>query len=735
MARVTHADSPTEPTRLSRPSEPITLPAGSSPRRANTAVILALAVGAAAIALNLLLARQLVQIGNDARALAETWISRSSTLATFEDGLRDFRQREARFALSVPGSERDAHARVLDSLTARNDSALGVLLKLDDPVGDSAATRGTLLLQSWWREYQAQFVESRALPGGESSAALQAFRSREVRFQSLTTATRRAQESLRAGADRLALRNRRSTRTSSGLLGASLLLTLFAGALAELVRRSRRARAAAEQRWQDVADQSVGIVWELGPSGRVRFCSRSGAELLGEDPARITNRRAAHFVFAGDQRNAIEQMRDAARAGAPLRDLEVRVVRRDGAMRWLAISGQPLLTERGASDGFRGLAVDITRRAQAEQALAQSRRMEAVGTLAGGVAHDLNNVLTAVTGYAQLVQVELPRDHQAQSDLAAITSAADRGAALVRRVLQFARQRPTERQAVELSDLVHEVVQLLRPQLPPHVRVNLELPETESLVLADPTELHQVVVNIAANALHAMKDHGSTLGLRVGSQHDMVMLIVRDDGVGMSSDVLDRAMEPFFSTRDVGDGTGMGLSVAHGVVTALGGGLQLESVAGQGTTVTVTLPRARFTQETSAPSFAAELAGGPSLRVILIDDDIHVRQSVSRVLEMAGHDVTTYESARTALSDLHEDPSRADVIVTDLTMPVMNGLEFTAAMQGMPTAPPIIMCSGYLDRATSDQAKSLGIVALLDKPVGTSALLNALQSAVAARNA
>jgi PAS domain S-box-containing protein len=710
------------------------LPAGSPPRRANTAVILALAIGAAAIALNLLLARQLVQIGTDARVLAETWISRSSTLATFEDGLRDFRQREARFALTVPGAERDEHARVLDSLTVRNDSALGVLLTLDDPVRDSAETRGTRLLQRWWREYQAQFAASRALPSGESSAALLAFRAREQRFQVLTTATRRAQESLRAGADRLALRNRRSTRTSSGLL-ASLLLTLFAGALAELVRRSRRARAAAEQRWQDVADQSVGIVWELGPTGRVRFCSRSGAELLGEDSARIANRRAVHFVFAGDRRNAMEQMRAASRTGSPLRDLEVRVVRRDGAMRWLAISGQPLLTDRGASDGFRGLAVDITRRAQAEQALAQSRRIEAVGTLAGGVAHDLNNVLTAVTGYAQLVQVELPREHPAQSDLSAITSAADRGAALVRRVLQFARQRPTERQAVELSDLVHEVVQLLRPQLPPHVRVNLELPDTESLVLADPTELHQVVVNIAANALHAMKSHGTTLGLRVESHEEMITLIVRDDGVGMPGDVLDRAMEPFFSTRDVGDGTGMGLSVAHGVVNALGGGLRLESVEGQGTTVTVTLPRARFTREMPVTKLAAERAAATPLRVMLIDDDSHVRHSVTRVLEMAGHNVDAYESARSALTELQDNPQRADVVVTDLTMPVMNGLEFSAALLEVRGAPPIIMCSGYLDRATSDRARALGIAILFDKPVETSTLLKALQTAAASRSA
>jgi two-component system, cell cycle sensor histidine kinase and response regulator CckA len=703
----------------------------ASSRRFNPAAALALAIGVGAIVLNVALARQLVRIGNDARALAETWISRSSTLASFEDGLREFRQREARLALSSIGVEREQYASTLDSIVEQNDSALATLRALDAGAADSSDTE---MLRTRWSSYHALFTAAKALPGGEGSAALQAFRDREPRYQMATTSARRAQETMRAGADRVAIRSRRSTRFSAALLGASILLTLAAIAMAEVVRRSLRDREAAERRWQDLADQSVGVVWELGPTGRIRYCSKSGAELLGEDADHVTGRHVMRYILRTDRRAAFSRASDIAELARAetLRELEVRVVRADGGIRWLAVSAQPLQRADGTFDGFRGLAVDITRRAQAEKALAQGRRIEAVGTLAGGVAHDLNNVLTAVTGYAQLAQAELAAGHPAHQDLAAITSAADRGAALVRRVLQFARQRPTERKLVDVADLVHEVVQLLRPQLPPHVRVAMELPESETLVLADPTELHQVIVNIAANALHAMRTEGSTLALTVISGSESVELVVTDDGVGMSPDVLEHAIEPFFSTRDVGEGTGMGLSVAHGVLTAMNGSLSIDSTEGRGTTVRVTLPRAEFPADVGTPTAASNDVNTNSLRVLMVDDDPQVRAIVARVLELASHRVEVFAAARTALDALRLDPHRADVVLTDLTMPVMNGLEFSAALQTLSGSPPIVMCSGYLDRATSDRARTLGVVALLDKPVNSTALLAALQHAASA---
>jgi signal transduction histidine kinase/CheY-like chemotaxis protein len=587
-------------------------------RRLSAPVLLAVLFGVGAATLNVLLARQLTEIERDARALVETWIARSATLATLEDGLREFRRHEALYALSTPAdSTHAAHIVSLDSLRTANDSALAVLQQLDQRVNDSS---GTAALRTQWTSYRELQVRDRTLPSGDNSPTLQNFRSREPLFQALISEARQTQQSMRAGAEGIALRSQRSTQSSRGLMVARLLLLVAMLGFAELLRRSWKERAEAE----------------------------------------------------------------------------------------------------------RALA-------QAERALAQSRRIEAVGTLAGGVAHDLNNVLAAVTGYAQLAQLELEQNHPAQSDLAAITAAADRGAALVRRVLQFARQRPTQKQAVEVAELVHEVTQLLRPQLPPHVKVSVELPDHESHVLADPTELHQVIVNIAANAVHAMQTRGTTLAFRLTATARDVTLVITDDGDGMTPDVLERAIEPFFTTRDFGDGTGMGLAVAHGVVTGLGGALHIESSVGDGTRVTVTLPRAPATAAAPAHAPNPVPSQPESLHVIVVDDDPQVRNAVVRLIERAGHTVDAFAAAAPALEVLRADPSRADVVLTDLTMPVMNGMEFAAALARLDGAPPVVMCSGYLDIATTQQARSLGIVALLDKPVEPAALLRALKDSAAVR--
>lgn len=681
-----------------------------------------MAIGA--VALNVSLARQLLQIDNDARTLAESWISRSAALAAFDASLRDFRSGEARLALSTTAAEQQDHDVALHALSSRMDSILTRLRTLDSAAGDRNSD-AQVQVQAQWSAYSGMHhAAAREASGGETSAAMRRFREREGAYRGLATVTRQAQEAMLAGADRLAVRNQRSTRTSGGLLAASLLLTVAGIGLANLVLRSRRDRAVAMQRWQDVADQTVGIVWELDRSGRFRFCSRSGSELLGIPVDALLGRHALRFVVSGDRRNALEVAR-----GSQVRDLEVRVVRPDGAVRWLAVSGQRLSGSGSTFDGFRGLAVDITRRAQAEEALAQRRRLEAIGTLAGGVAHDLNNVLTAVNGYAQLMQSELPTSHPAQHDLSAITEAAARGSALVRRVLQFARHSPAQRQAVEVAELVHEVIRLLRPQQPAHVKVLVHLPDTACHVLADATELHQVVLNIVVNALRALTKTGSRLTITVRTTDRDVELTVADDGEGMRPDVLERAFEPFFTTRAVGEGTGMGLAMAHGIVTAAGGRMSIASELGVGTTVRVELPRADLPGVARASGVETAVSERV-LRVLFVDDDPQVRNTVTRLMAAAGHEVEAFAGAPAALDALRADPARADVILTDYSMPLMNGMEFTAAVRARGLTLPIVMSSGYLDRSASEEARRVGVTAMLDKPVQTSALLRTLTASV-----
>ncbi|HEY0929599.1 MAG TPA: ATP-binding protein [Gemmatimonas sp.] len=693
---------------------------------ASPGFIAAVSIGVLAITLNVIVARQLVRIGNDAQSLADSWISRTASLGALQDGLRDFRQQEARLALSGGPSWSGVHVDSLEMLRERCETALVRVTALSASPSDAEQSGS---LQRLWNMYRRQHYASRSLTTGEGSAAMAAFRGRESTYVALTNLTRVTRDAMTVSADRLTARSRRSTNTSAVLLVGSILLTILAVVVAAALRRSTAARETAERRLRGVTDQSLGIVWEVDAQGRMRYCSQSGFDLLELPHESVIGRRALSLVLAEDRAMAIAAARRAATSGQALGDLELRVRAADGAIHWLAISGEVL--SRGDGDaavmgGGRGLAVDVTRRHLAEQALAQNRRLESLGTLAGGVAHDLNNVFAAVSSYAQLARQQADGKETLQEDLTAIETAAQRGASLVRRVLQFARRQTREPRVVSVVDTVREVVQLLRPQTPPHVHIVVELPRGETDVLADPTELHQLVVNIASNGLHAMATQGSELRVRVARVEADITLTIVDNGVGMAPEVLERSIEPFFTTRPVGEGTGMGLSVVHGIVETLGGKLAMTSRAGEGTTVTVTLPRAPIASPRLNDGVGVAGGRGRGVRVLLVDDDEHVRDAVSRILRHSSCEVEAHPSAASALEVLRTDPARYDVVITDFTMPGMSGLELAEAVQTLPHAPPIVLVSGYLDDATTARAHALGIAHVLDKPVPRQLLMDAI---------
>lgn len=692
--------------------------------------------------LNVAVARSLVRIGANAQALVGGWIRSASSLADLEQGLRDFRQREALYALTDVDSVSSLHRAALDSLHAQIDEWMA-LLQVSAP--DGALAADVQAVARSWSDYAQMHGDALSASRGEGSAAIQAFRERESAFQELTDHVRAAQVTLREGAGQMAVRNRRDTLTSAALLGTSILLTLAALALAEAVRRSTRARSAAEQRWQEVANQSLGIIWEVDARGRISFCSSAGFDLLMLPFEQVIGKRALSFVHPDDRRAVLRTARNALARGEPLGDLELRIVRADESQRWIAVSGRALQARGERVRTLRGLAVDITRRMQAERALEQRRRLESLGTLAGGVAHDLNNVLTSVGSYASLARDSLPATHAAVGDLDAIGTAAERGRELVRHVMQFARQQPLDRRPVDLVLVVHEVVQLMRPQMPPHVSLVMNLPDEECVVAGNATELHQVVLNVLANALLAVRGGGQKVQVHLRSDATEAVLRIDDDGVGMSDEVKRRALEPFFSTRQVGEGTGMGLAVVHGVVLSMGGRVDIESEVDTGTSVQITLPthtaqvagKAETTRvATGRPEFAPTVAGAsPSAaaeatrtaqRVMLVDDDDLVRNALRRILERAGHRTECFADVATALHALRADAARADVIVTDLSMPGASGLDFAARLRTVAPRIPLVLVSGYLDDANSERAWALGVRLQLHKPVDAADLLRAI---------
>jgi signal transduction histidine kinase/sensor domain CHASE-containing protein/ActR/RegA family two-component response regulator len=383
------------------------------------------------------------------------------------------------------------------------------------------------------------------------------------------------------------------------------------------------------------------------------------------------------------------------------------------------------------------LEADIDERIKAEQEreglreqLIRSSKMEAVGTLAGGIAHDFNNILAGILGHVQLVDSDLPSNHPSRANLRQVIAACERAVTLVHQILSFSRQTPGERRRVSVGKIAREALSLLRAALPSTISIKCEVEAAVDIVEADPTQLHQVFMNLGANAGHAMGSQAGELtieiasfqpgGMRPGFTNpppagDYLCIEVSDTGCGMSREVIERIFDPFFSTKPVNEGTGLGLAVVHGIVTDHGGTIQVESEPGKGTVFRILLPAAASSTASSASYHALPLRG--SERVLLVDDEELVLGALSQGLERLGYAVTVESSSLAALDRFKKAPEAFDLVITDQTMPQMSGLELSKAIHAVRPAIPIIIITGFSPQLNGKSAQSLGVAGILGKPI------------------
>ena len=391
---------------------------------------------------------------------------------------------------------------------------------------------------------------------------------------------------------------------------------------------------------------------------------------------------------------------------------------------------------------------DISMRKQAEvvvregeMRLRQSQKMEAMGTLAGGIAHDFNNILTAILGYCQLAKIQLVPDHPVNRHLEEVGIAGQRAKELVEQILTFSRQTEQERKPVQLHVIIEEVLKLIRATLPSTIVVHQDLSNGQGLALADPTQMHQVLMNLCTNAEHAMRGmygeisvtlEGVILDSDFTAKHPDVTpgpyfrLSVKDTGPGIHPEILPRIFDPFFTTKEVGEGTGMGLSVVHGIITGHGGITTVESHVGQGTIFEMFLP-----QHNSSPSPPHESSepvhhSGDG-RVLFVDDEDSISKLGEYFLRHLGYEVTACTNAVKALEIFRENPNQFDVVITDQTMPNMTGDVLVRELLHIQPDIPVILCTGFSHTITPERAKKLGIRRFLMKPLVIHELASALQ--------
>ena len=415
--------------------------------------------------------------------------------------------------------------------------------------------------------------------------------------------------------------------------------------------------------------------------------------------------------------------------------------RKDGGLYTEDMTITPVRGADGRIAHFVAIKQDVTERRTLENQLRQAQKMEAIGTLAGGIAHDFNNILAAMFGFGHLLQQDTEGNAPAQESLAEILKAATRAKDLVQQILTFSRQREQKRQTIHLDVVVKEAMKFLRSSLPASIKIEVNLAADAPAVLADATQIYQVTMNLATNALHAMDGRPGQLTVSLAAfepdsefirlQPDFksghyARLSVVDTGQGMDAMTRERMFEPFFTTKPVGKGTGLGLAVVHGIVQTHEGFITVESEVGHGTTFNVYFPAQ--TEDTAlTETVAGKASCGHGERILLVDDEPALTVMFQKLLRRMNYQAITSNHAGEAIRLFRENPALFDLVITDLTMPEINGLEVARQIRAIRPDMPVVLVSGLSAALTEETLHEAGIRELLEKPVSMNALADVVQ--------
>ena len=513
---------------------------------------------------------------------------------------------------------------------------------------------------------------------------------------------------------------------------AESVASQISGAIAHahLLNEHRQAEASLRSIFR-VAPIGIGVVQNrVLTQVNDRICEMIGyaaEELVGQS-ARILYPTDEDFEFVGREKYLQIHAKGTG-------SVETRWQRKDGEIIDVLLSSTPLDPSEWAK-GVTFTALDITASKQAEQErlrledrLRRSQKMEAIGTLAGGIAHDFNNILAAIIGFTELATIGAQGNGETTANLAEVLKASFRARDLVRQILTFSRQTETEFGPIHIQLIVKEALKLLRASLPSTIQIRQDV-ASKGLVLGDPTQLHQVVMNLCTNAYQAMHARGgvlevslseTTIGaaappdLKALPQGPCVRLRVRDSGPGIDPAIIHRIFDPYFSTKEKGKGTGLGLAVVHGIVKSHRGAIQVLSRLGEGATFDVYFPmvQAAAAADEAAPEEA--VVGGRE-RILFVDDEPSIELLGKQMLGSLGYEVTTCGTAIAALELFRSDPSRFDLVITDMTMPLMTGDRMAIEMMSLRPDLPVIICTGFNELLSEERVQAIGIRALLMKP-------------------
>lgn len=407
-----------------------------------------------------------------------------------------------------------------------------------------------------------------------------------------------------------------------------------------------------------------------------------------------------------------------------------------GRRLWVRTIANPVMKD-GTVVKVVGNFMDVTELKQAEEErgkletqLRQAQKMESIGTLAGGIAHDFNNILSPIMGYTEMLLDDIPEDSPQRAILEPIFSGAMRARDLVKQILTFSRQESTEFKLMKIQPILLEAMKLIRSTIPATIKIRQDIRNDCGIIKANPTEIHQIVMNLATNAYHAMEESGGELTVKLKEvtfgEDDVtgldlvpgtyICLTIADTGIGMDKTTLDKAFDPFFTTKKRGKGTGMGLSVIHGIIKNTGGSINAYSEIGQGTVFYVYLPVVESTAKHNDFQIREEVSGGTE-HILIVDDENAVLTMETQMLERLGYQIVSCNSSLEALETFRNAPDKFDLVITDMAMPNMSGDKLSSELIKLRPDIPILLCTGFSEQIPESKALAMGIKGLLMKPV------------------
>ena len=462
-----------------------------------------------------------------------------------------------------------------------------------------------------------------------------------------------------------------------------------------------------------------GIIQYVNPAFE-KITGYSRSEALGRNP---------RFLKSGNHDEAFyREFWDTIKSGRIWKGKFVNK-RKDGAIIEEEATVSPIITSNGDIKGFVAIKRDVTQQVKLEKHLRQAQKMEAIGTLAGGIAHDFNNILAGIFGYTEIALHNLHDPNKVKSNLENLLKAAVRAKELVAQILTFSRAKETEPQPLHIKPIVKECLKLLKASLPKHIEIRDEI-LSDAMVFSDPVHIHQMIMNLCTNATHAIQESNGCILLRIEDEclegdvknihpearpGDYCKITVSDNGCGMPPEILDHIFEPFFTTKEEGKGTGLGLSIVHGIVKQAGGFILVKSEVGKGSTFEIFLPRLHHTQNT----FVEKVAGPPrglGEKVLVIDDEQSITHLAEEMLTMLGYKVVITNDGISGLEMLRDPNGDFDLVITDLSMPHITGVQIAQEVQNMGKKIPVILCSGFTANLGEQSLRELGVKKILKKP-------------------